>query len=125
MGFERSKCQDVIDGALNQNIICLSVVGGVGPTRLIYLDFHRAAAAFCAINFRFRADRLAARANPPLDAPSFDSATAAGFRESGGSADLSRGLPSIFAPMRSSTTDLASRFGSRGRFGVLAREGMV
>jgi hypothetical protein len=39
---------------------------------------HRAA-ALLAINFRFRADRLSARALQPLDAPSFDSATAAGF----------------------------------------------
>ena len=34
---------------------------------------------------RFAAERLAARAFPPLDAPSFDRATAAGFRVSGGS----------------------------------------
>ena len=47
---------------------------------------HRAATAFLAICLRFRADKAAARACPPLDAPSFDRATAAGFRMSGISA---------------------------------------
>jgi hypothetical protein len=63
---------------------------------------------------------FAARALPPLDAPSLESATAAGFRVSTGS-----GLPSIRSPIKSSTTDRASRLGSRGRLGLLAREGML
>lgn len=60
---------------------------------------------------------------PLLDAPSFDRATA--FFSRSDSRGWGRGLPSIVSPMRSSTTDRASRFGSRGRFGLLAREGMV
>jgi hypothetical protein len=51
-----------------------------------------------------------------------DSATAAGWRVSG---FCSNGEPSIFSPMRSSTTDRASRLISRWRFGLLAREGMI
>ena len=86
--------------------------------------FHRASAALFAIIFRLRSDSDAARANPPLDAPSFDKATAAGFFSRSGSSGSS-GDPSIFSPMRSSTTERARRFGSRGRFGLLAREGMV
>ncbi len=84
----------------------------------------RAAAAFLAIADRFRSDSEAARAKPPLDAPSLDSATAAGFLTRSGSFG-SNGEPSIFSPIRSSMTDRASRFGSRGRVGLLAREGMV
>jgi len=85
---------------------------------------HRAAAAFLAIIFRLLADKLSARALPPLDAPSFDSATAAGFFSRSGLCSGS-GLPSHFAPMIPSTAERAGRFGSRGRFGLLAREGMV
>jgi hypothetical protein len=44
------------------------------------------------------------------------------FRVSG---FCSKGEPSIFSPMRSSTTDRASRLISRGRLDLLAREGMV
>jgi hypothetical protein len=62
--------------------------------------------------------------NHPYDAPSFDSATAAGFFSRSGSRGGS-GLPSIRSPIRSSMTERANRFGSRGRFGLLAREGMV
>jgi len=43
----------------------------------------RANTAFRAIAERFAADSALARAWPPLDAPSFDRATAAGFRVSG------------------------------------------
>ena len=70
---------------------------------------------------RFRAESASARALPPLEAPSFDRATAAGFfgRTTGG---LGNVLPSIVSPISSSTTDRASRFGSRGRFGLLAGE---
>lgn len=78
---------------------------------LVYRSFHRAAAAFFAIIFRFRSDRDAARASPPLDAPNFDSATAAGFRVSG-AVGLSSGLPSIFSPMRSSSQ--LNRLASQG-----------
>jgi len=85
----------------------------------------RASAAFLAIAFRFRSDREAARARPPLDAPSLDSATAAGFLVSGTSGRFGNGLPSIVSPIRFSMTDRASRLGSRGCLGVLAREGMV
>jgi hypothetical protein len=87
--------------------------------------FHLASAAFFAIMRRFRSDSLAARALPPFDAPSFDRATAAGFLVSGGSTGFTSGEPSIFSPIRSSMTERASRFGSRGRLGMLAREGMV
>ncbi len=91
-----------------------------------YLEtFQRAFAAFLAICFRFRSERDLARAMPPLEAPSLLSATAAGFRVSGGSTRFLSGFPSIVSPMRSSITDRASRLGSRGRFGLLAREGMV
>ena len=48
----------------------------------------RAVTAFFAIARRFAGDRAAARALPPLEAPSFDSATAAGLRVSGISAGL-------------------------------------
>src|SRR5216110_3513719 len=46
---------------------------------MTYCLLHRAAAAFLAIMRRFLGDKLSARAMPPLDAPSLDSATAAGF----------------------------------------------
>jgi hypothetical protein len=87
--------------------------------------FHLACAARFAIIFRLRSDSFAARALPPLDAPSFDSATAAGFLVSGFSTGLTSGVPSIFSPIRSSMTERASRFGSRGRLGLLAREGII
>jgi hypothetical protein len=80
---------------------------------------HRAAAAFLAIIFRLRADSDSARALPPLDAPSLLSATAAWFRVSGGSGGRST------CPVNSWTTCQASWFVSLGRFGLLAREGMV
>lgn len=44
---------------------------------------HLARTALRAMADRLAADRLAARAFPPLDAPSFDRATAAGLRVSG------------------------------------------
>lgn len=67
---------------------------------------HRFLAAFFAIAFRFAADRLLARAFPPLDAPSLDSATAAGFRVSftGGAPGGRIAGPT---PVAASTTDLA------------------
>jgi hypothetical protein len=80
----------------------------------------RAFAAFVAMALRLDLRKLAARALPPLDAPSLDSATAAGFLVSFGN-----GEPSIFSPIRSSTTERASRLGWRGRLGLLARVGMV
>src|SRR5258708_3257882 len=86
---------------------------------------HLASAALLAISFLFLGDRVLARAFPPLEAPSFDSATAAGFLVSGFSTGFTRGAPSIFSPIRSSMTERASRFGSCGRLGMLAREGMV
>ena len=77
-------------------------------------------AAFLAILLRCVAVRLAALAIPPFDAPSFDSATAAGFlTRSGG--------PPHFSPVTCSISDLADRIGSLWRFflSLLAREGMV
>src|SRR5436190_15043457 len=64
--------------------------------------------------------RLAARALPPLEARSFDDASAAWFLVSAVS-----GEPSIFSPIKSSMTERARRLGSRGRLGMLAREGMI
>jgi hypothetical protein len=83
----------------------------------------RALAAFLAIKDRFLGDNALALALPPFDAPSFDKATAAGFFFGSGFLG-SNGEPSIFSPIRSSTTERASRFGSLGR-GLLAREGMI
>jgi len=88
--------------------------------------FHLACAAFFALALRCFAVILSALALPPLDAPSLDNATAAGFffRSSGG---FSNGVPSHFSPIRSSITDRASRFGSVGRLllSLRARVGMV
>jgi Fic/DOC family len=75
-----------------------------------------------AIALRFRSDSDAARAKPPLEAPSFDSATAAGFLVSGGSGAFGSGLPSIVSPIRYSITERANRLGSRESLGLLARE---
>ena len=86
------------------------------------LFFHLAAAAFLAIIFRRRADKDSARALPPLDAPSFDSATAAGFRVSSGG--FSRGVPSKLSRIACSTTERATVAKSRS-LPLLAREGMV
>jgi hypothetical protein len=91
------------------------------PSRFFHLVF----AAFWAILLRCFAVKLSALALPPLDAPSLDNATAAGFfTRSGG---CSNGVPFHFSPIRSSMTERANRFGSLGRFGLslLAREGMV
>ena len=52
----------------------------------VYVFFRqRASTALRAIADLFAAESLAALARPPLDAPSFASATAAGLRVSGGS----------------------------------------
>jgi hypothetical protein len=86
----------------------------IGP----YATFaHLFLAAFLAILLRCFAFRLAALAIPPLDAPSFDSATAAGF--------FTR--VSHFSPVTFSMSDLAERIGSLWCFflSLLAREGMV
>jgi hypothetical protein len=67
-----------------------AVVRRSGCDVLGYLAlFQRAATAFLAMDFRFAGDSAAARACPPFDAPSFDSATAAGSRVSGTSAGFS------------------------------------
>ena len=76
--------------------------------------FQSALAAFLAISVRRRFDSLAARALPPLDAPSLLSATAAGLRVSGGSGRA--------CPVASWTIWKARALTSRGRF-LLAREG--
>ena len=66
---------------------------------------------------RLRADKLAARAWPPFDAPSIDSATAAGFfSRPGGSGDRS-----MRSQMGSSATEPPSKLESLGLFIVLAR----
>jgi|SRR5665213_1528937 len=81
---------------------------------------HLFLAAFLAILLRCFAVKLAALAIPPLDAPSFDRATAAGFlTRSGG--------PPHFSPVTCSISDFADRIGSPWRFflSLLAREGMV
>src|SRR5689334_17818698 len=78
----------------------------------------RARTALRAMAERFEADSFAARALPPLDAPSFDSATAAGFRVSGS------GEGSGACPVASCTICHASWFASRGRF-LRARAGMA
>jgi len=62
---------------------------------LPYERFQCADAAFPAIIFRLRADRLSALALPPLDAPSFDSATAAGFFGRSGFAVAAASPPSF------------------------------
>ena len=49
-----------------------------------YFDFQRAAAAFFAIALRLRSLSFAARAFPPFDAPSAESACACGFLPSAG-----------------------------------------
>jgi hypothetical protein len=86
---------------------------------------HLAFAAFEAILLRCFAVRLSALALPPLDAPSLDNATAAGFFTCSGG--CSSGTPSHVSPMASSITDRASRFESFGRclLVLLARVGMV
>ena len=69
--------------------------------------------------------RLAARALPPLDAPSLDNATAAGFfTRSGG---CSNGVPFQLSPIALSMIDLAKRIGSSSclRRVLLARVGMI
>jgi hypothetical protein len=110
---------------LEQCLFCLECRSRLLLVQDCYRSFfQRASAAFLAICFRFLADSASARALPPLEAPSLDNATAAGFRVSGFSMGLSSGDPSIFSPTRSSTTERARRFGSRGRLGVLAREGI-
>jgi len=63
---------------------------------LPYERFQCADAAFLAIIFRLRADRLSALALPPLDALSFDSATAAGFFGRSGSRGGSAACPPSF-----------------------------
>ena len=85
--------------------------------------FHRALAAFLEMILRFFGDKAAALARPPFAAPSFDSATAAGFF-SGAGFNGDNGVPSQCSPIRSSTTDRANRFGSRGR-DLLARVGIA
>lgn len=90
------------------------------PFATVYTIFQRACAAFLAICERLLALSTIALALPPLDAPSFDSATAAGLRVSPGNGD-----PSMRSPIRSSTTDRARRFTSRGRLGLLARVGIA
>ena len=77
-----------------------------------------------AMDDRFAAESDRARARPPLDAPSLDKATAAGFRVSGVS-----GGSGGASPTDSCTIWKARAFASRGRFflklGVLAREGIA
>lgn len=53
----------------------------------------RASTALRAMAERLAAESARARANPPLDAPSFDRATAAGFLVSGGSGGASGTCP--------------------------------
>ena len=79
-----------------------------------YFLAQRAAIAFLAISLRRVGDRFRARANPPLDAPSLDKATAAGFF------GLSEGSMSSACPVEISPISLASWNGSRGRFGRVA-----
>jgi hypothetical protein len=102
-----------------ENCILVNVYAASG------LFFHLAFAAFFAILLRCFAVRLSALALPPLDAPSFESATACGFLTRVG---FSFGL-SHFSPMIFSITALANRTGSLGAFfgffGLLARESMV
>src|SRR5271170_6204333 len=85
----------------------------------------RALAAFLAILLRCFAVRLSALAFPPLDAPSFDRATAAGFFMCSGG--CSNGVSLHFSPVTLSMRDLANRIGSSLCFFlvVLARVGMV
>ncbi len=96
------------------------------PTELPvrYLPFfpQRFSAAFFAIAFLFAAVSFSALALPPLDAPSFDNATAAGFRVScsgGGSAEGGTGLGPL--PVAASATAFAIWVKS---IRLLAREGM-
>jgi hypothetical protein len=56
--------------------------------RRIYSLLQRACAASLAMRDRLRADKLSARALPPLEAPSLESATAAGFFFLSGGRDM-------------------------------------
>ena len=89
----------------------------------VYLELrHRASAAFLAICFRFRGERLSALAFPPFIPPILPSATACGFFLAFGS---SSGDPSSFSPIACSTTRLATVMKSCSLVFLLERLGMI
>ena len=101
-------------------LVCIIYAGQRAERPFVAHCFHLASAAFFAIIFRLRGESDSARAFPPLEAPSIDNATAAGFFRRSGS-HRTREPSSHFSPMRSSTADRPRRLGSLGLV-LLARE---